>query len=183
LGFPNAGKSTLITSISAARPKIADYPFTTLYPNLGVVKLGPGRSFVMADIPGLVEGAAEGAGLGIQFLKHLSRTSLLLHIIDINPMDASDPAANFKAIEHECAKYSDELAHKESWLVLNKIDTLLPEEVEAKRKDIVQKLNWKGPVYSVCALSGEGTKQLCEDILRHTTESKPNVLDSGTNEQ
>src|SRR4029079_17904452 len=126
VGMPNAGKSTLIQAVSAARPKVADYPFTTLYPNLGVVRVSAERSFVMADIPGLIEGAAEGAGLGVRFLKHVSRTVLLLHMLDILALDESDPVENFKAITNELAKFSPELIEKERWLVLNKIDLLLP---------------------------------------------------------
>lgn len=167
LGLPNAGKSTLIRAISAAKPKVADYPFTTLHPNLGVVKIGPQRSFVVADIPGLVEGAAEGAGLGIQFLKHLSRTGLLLHVVDIKPIDETDPVNNIKIIEKECAKYSEELADKEKWLVLNKIDVLLPEEQTAYCDAIVKRAKWKGSVYKICALSGEGTDKLCQDIMQY----------------
>lgn len=179
LGFPNAGKSTLITSVSAAKPKIADYPFTTLYPNLGVVKLQSSRSFVIADIPGLIEGAAEGAGLGVQFLKHLARTGLLLHMVDINPIDQSDPVANIKAIQHECKKYSEDLAHKETWLVLNKIDTVLPEELDELCNKIVHDSGWKGPVYQICAVSGVGTKPLCQDIMQHIEQP----IDSGLNDQ
>jgi GTP-binding protein len=183
LGFPNAGKSTLITSISAARPKIADYPFTTLYPNLGVVKMGSHRSFVIADIPGLVEGAAEGAGLGIQFLKHLSRTSLLLHVVDLNPIDASDPITNIKAIQHECSKYSEQLAEKPTWLVLNKTDTLLAEEVAELTQKIIKACQWQAPVYQICALSGEGTEQLCWDIMQHIEQQKLSQLDSPSEHQ
>lgn len=183
LGFPNAGKSTLITSVSAAKPKVADYPFTTLYPNLGVVKMGSHRSFVIADIPGLVEGAAEGAGLGIQFLKHLSRTSLLLHVVDINPIDGSDPINNIKAIQHECAKYSDDLANKPTWLVLNKTDTLLTEEVDTLKQQIMADCQWQGPVYQICALSGEGTEQLCWDIMQHVEQEKTRLLDSSPDPQ
>lgn len=174
LGFPNAGKSTLIRTVSAARPKVADYPFTTLHPNLGVVDLKGQRSFVIADIPGLVEGAAEGFGLGIQFLKHLSRTGLLLHIVDINPIDGTEPGKNIRIIQKECAKFSDELAAKETWLVLNKIDTLLPEERDAIAAKIVKAARWRGPVYQICAVSGEGTHQLCEDIMsRLDSERQP----------
>lgn len=193
LGFPNAGKSTLIRAVSAAKPKVADYPFTTLHPNLGVVKIGEQRSFVIADIPGLVEGAAEGAGLGIQFLKHLARTGLLLHIVDVNPIDETDPVKNIAIIQEECAKYGGELTDKETWLVLNKVDILLPEERAAHCKAIVKKSRWKGPVYQICALSGEGTQQLCQDIMQHIEQQRPVVsndiethsqqLDSDTNEQ
>src|SRR5690606_13885700 len=143
LGMPNAGKSTRIRAVSAARPKVADYPFTTLYPNLGVVSVGLHRSFVMADIPGLIEGAAEGAGLGIRFLKHLQRTRILLHLLDIAPLDPeADPVKDAKAIVAELEKFSAELAHKERWLVLNKVDLLPPEEADRHCEDIVRRLQW-----------------------------------------
>jgi GTP-binding protein len=165
LGLPNAGKSTFIRSVSSARPKVADYPFTTLYPNLGVVSVSPHRSFVLADIPGLIEGAAEGAGLGIQFLKHLQRTRLLLHIIDIMPIDESDPVVGARQIIAELEKFSPELAEKPRWLVLNKID-LLP-DTEAKKicEDIVKRLNWQGPVYHISALAKKGVQTLAEDLM------------------
>lgn len=164
LGMPNAGKSSLITAVSAARPKVANYPFTTLYPNLGVVRVSPESSFVIADIPGLIEGAAEGAGLGIQFLKHLSRTGLLLHVVDIAPMDESDPVDNIKVIQKELEKYSEELAGKERWLVLNKADLLLEDEVAALRDRIVEETQWQGPVYVISAVQREGTTQLVNEI-------------------
>lgn len=164
LGFPNAGKSTLIRSVSNATPKVADYPFTTLHPNLGVVRVSEGQSFVMADIPGLIEGAAEGAGLGIRFLKHLSRTALLLHIVDIVPMDGTDPLQSIRAIEKEIRKYSEELGQKERWLVFNKIDLLPEEEREARVEGIIQSLDWKGPVYAISALAHQGTEALCQDL-------------------
>ncbi len=167
LGLPNAGKSTLIRAVSAARPKVADYPFTTLYPNLGVVSVESHRSFVIADIPGLIEGAAEGAGLGIQFLKHVSRTLLLLHMVDVAPFDGSDPVEAVRVIENELAKFSDELARRERWLVLNKLDLLPEEEREQICTDIIERLGWKGPVYQLSALAKEGTARLSQDIMIH----------------
>src|SRR5579871_1955292 len=150
LGLPNAGKSTLIRAVSAARPKVADYPFTTLHPNLGVVSVGPQRSFVMADIPGLIEGAADGAGLGIRFLKHLQRTRVLLHLVDIQPPDpAADPVRDARAIVAELKKFDKELARKPRWLLINKIDLLEPGEAERRAKDIVRRLRWKGRVMLV----------------------------------
>lgn len=166
LGLPNAGKSTLIRSVSAARPKVADYPFTTLYPNLGVVSIEPHRSFVMADIPGLIEGAADGAGLGVRFLKHLSRTGLLLHLIDIAPADAAaDPVADAQAIIKELERFSPELAEKERWLVLNKSDLLDTSAIDAAREDIVAALNFVGPVYVISGLAGTGTRELVTDVM------------------
>jgi len=165
LGLPNAGKSTLIRSISAAKPKIADYPFTTLVPNLGVVRVQQHRSFVVADIPGLIEGASEGAGLGIRFLKHLVRTRLLLHIVDVAPPDGSSPAESVRKISAELEKFSLALAGRERWLVLNKMDMLLEDEQEALRQAVLAELNWRGPVYSISALAGEGTDRLCQDIM------------------
>jgi GTPase len=172
LGLPNAGKSTLIRAVSAARPKVADYPFTTLYPNLGVVRTGMAKSFVMADIPGLIEGASEGLGLGHQFLRHLSRTALLLHLVDMLPVDESDPIANVRVIEAEIAKYSEELLSKPRWLVLNKMDCLLPEEQEAVLARIHNELGWTGPIYMISALSGQGTERLCHNIQTHLEEMK-----------
>ena len=166
LGFPNAGKSSLIRAVSSARPKVADYPFTTLHPNLGVVSLGRGRSFVIADIPGIIEGAAEGAGLGLQFLKHLSRTGLLLHLVDLAPVDDTErPAERVRQIEHELAAYSEELAGKERWLVLNKIDLLDPGEVAGRQAEVVAALGWEGPVFAISALTGEGTQALMARIM------------------
>lgn len=171
LGLPNAGKSTLIRAVSAAKPKVADYPFTTLHPNLGVVSVGVHRSFVMADIPGLIEGAAEGAGLGIRFLKHLQRTRLLLHVVDIAPLDPeADPVKDARAIVAELKKFSAELAQKERWLVLNKLDLLPPDEAEQRCKDVVRRLRWKGPVYRISALARQGTEQLCQDVMTRLEE-------------
>ncbi len=167
LGLPNAGKSTLISTVSSAHPKVANYPFTTLYPNLGVVKVDSYQSFVIADIPGIIEGAAEGAGLGIQFLKHLSRTSLLLHLVDVAPMDeAEDPVESVKVIEKELQKFSDELGQRERWLVLNKIDLLPADEQKAHCDDIVKRLNWKGKVFMISAATGLNAKELTKEIMR-----------------
>jgi GTP-binding protein len=167
LGMPNAGKSSLISRISSARPKVADYPFTTLYPNLGVVSLGSERNFVVADIPGVIEGAAEGAGLGLQFLKHLSRTRLLLHLVDIAPLDSSvDCAAEVKQIDKELSRYSTELVDKERWLVLNKKD-LLPDDVyQERRSALLECVQWDGPVYGISAVTGEGVKNLISDLMQ-----------------
>ena len=172
LGLPNAGKSTLINTISNARPKIADYPFTTLHPNLGVVRVGEFQSFVIADIPGLIEGAAEGLGLGVQFLKHLSRTALLLHLVDILPPDDVDPAESVQSIFRELQKYSEDLAEKPRWLVFNKIDLMFEDEWQARVDDIVQRLKWEGPVYKISAATGEGLRQLCFDIMQWITEPR-----------
>lgn len=168
LGLPNAGKSTLIRAVSAARPKVADYPFTTLHPNLGVVSVGEHRSFVMADIPGLIEGAAEGAGLGIRFLKHLQRTGVLLHLVDIAPLDPdADPVKDARAIVAELKKFSADLAAKERWLVLNKIDLLVPAEVDRRCKDIVRRLRWKGKTFRISGATGQGTQELTQAVMRH----------------
>ena len=176
LGKPNAGKSTLIRAISAARPKVADYPFTTLYPNLGVVRVAEHQSFVVADIPGLIEGAAEGAGLGIQFLKHLSRTGLLLHIVDIAPFDGSDPVQDVKAIAHELEKFSSELGSRERWLVLNKVDLVNDADCEQQCQDIVQALEWQGPVFRISALAKSGTTALVHAIMNHLqAEEQPTL--------
>ena len=161
LGLPNAGKSTLIRAISAARPKVADYPFTTLAPQLGVVRIDEGRSFVVADVPGLIEGAAEGAGLGHQFLRHLQRTRLLLHLVDIAPPDpAADPIAGARAIARELAKYDGDLARKPRWLVLNKLDMVPEDERTARVEAFVKALRWKGPVFGICAIDGTGCREL-----------------------
>jgi len=164
LGMPNAGKSTLITAISNARPKIADYPFTTLYPHLGVVRAGPERSFVVADIPGLIEGAAEGAGLGHQFLRHLQRTRLLLHVVDLAPFDEEgvDPVAQARAIVAELTKYDPALHAKPRWLVLNKMDMIAPDQREARVKDFVRRMRWKGRVFAISALTRDGLDALVQ---------------------
>jgi len=173
LGLPNAGKSTLISQVSAARPKIADYPFTTLYPNLGVVHPEPYQSFVIADIPGLIEGAAEGAGLGIQFLKHLSRTRLLLHLVDIAPTNVDDdPTIAVQTLEKELARYSSELAAKPRWLICNKLDLLPESERDNAINNIVELLGWSGPVYGISAATGWGTKALTHDILGYLSNGQ-----------
>ena len=172
VGLPNAGKSTLIRAMSAARPKVADYPFTTVHPNLGVVSVGPLRSFVMADVPGLIEGAAEGAGLGLQFLKHLQRTGLLLHLVDIAPLDeAASPAADFRGIQNELAKFSDDLGTKPRWLVINKIDLLAVDQLAAAKERLLGELGWDGPVYEVSAVSGEGTETLGQAVMQYLDAS------------
>ncbi len=171
LGMPNAGKSTLIAAISNARPKIADYPFTTLHPNLGVVRVGPEQSFVVADIPGLIEGASEGAGLGHQFLRHLQRTRLLLHIVDAAPFDEGvDPVQQARAIVAELKKYDPALAAKPRWLVFNKLDMVPVQERERRVKDYVRRLRFKGPVFSISALAREGLQGLIEAIYLHISQ-------------
>ncbi|MCD6077496.1 MAG: sub domain protein [Ramlibacter sp.] len=168
LGMPNAGKSTLITAVSNARPKIADYPFTTLHPNLGVVRVGPEQSFVIADVPGLIEGASEGAGLGHQFLRHLQRTRLLLHVVDMAPFDdAVDPVAQAKAIVAELKKYDTALYEKPRWLVLNKLDMVPSDERAARVKDFVKRFKHKGPVFEISALTREGCEPLVKAIWQH----------------
>lgn len=167
LGLPNAGKSTLIRAVSAAKPKVADYPFTTLVPNLGVVRVESHRSFVIADIPGLIEGAAEGAGLGIQFLKHLERCRLLLHVVDVLPADGSDPAENALTIVNELAKYSEKLAGKPRWLVFNKLDLVLEDELEEVVEAVTSALQWDGPVFRIAAASRTHTERLAADILNY----------------
>ncbi len=175
LGMPNAGKSTFIRAVSEAKPKVANYPFTTLIPNLGVVSVVPHRSFVVADIPGVIEGAAEGAGLGIRFLKHVARTGLLLHFVDVTPYDGSAPVDSFKAIENELEKFSEEqageevnkLVNKERWLVINKTDLLAEDEREEKCQAIVDELNWQGPVFNISAMNKQGTRELCFAIMDH----------------
>ena len=172
LGMPNAGKSTFITAVSNARPKIADYPFTTLHPNLGMVRVSHEKSFVIADIPGLIEGAAEGAGLGIQFLRHLQRTRLLLHIVDLAPFDNVDPVKEAKAIVKELQKYDESLYEKPRWLVLNKLD-MVPEDERKKRvKDFIKRFGWKGPVYEISALTRDGCEELVQDIYHYLAEQK-----------
>ena len=168
LGLPNAGKSTLISRVSQARPKIADYPFTTLHPNLGVVSVGPLDSFVMADIPGLIEGAAEGAGLGLRFLKHLQRTRLLLHIVDIAPLDAEhDPVDDAKTVLAELEKFNPELAAMPRWLVCNKSDLLPPEEAQTRCQALAEALGWDGPRFCISAVSNVGTQELLKAIMTH----------------
>jgi len=165
VGFPNAGKSTFIRAVSAATPRVADYPFTTLHPHLGVVQIEPYRSFVIADIPGLIEGAAEGAGLGVQFLKHISRTRLLLHLVDMGGLENElDPIAQVHAIESELKKFDPELLKRPRWLILNKSDLFPTEEREKKAKEIIKKLKWKAPWFMVSALSKEGTWPICLKI-------------------
>ena len=167
LGLPNAGKSTLIRAVSAATPKVADYPFTTLIPSLGVVKVDAHRSFVVADIPGLIEGASEGAGLGIRFLKHLTRNRVLLHLVDVAPIDGSDPAEAACAVIRELERFSPTLAARPRWLVLNKIDLLDEAETAACRERVVAALGWEGPVYEISAVSGQHTNTLCGDLMTH----------------
>lgn len=167
LGLPNAGKSTFIRSVSAATPKVADYPFTTLHPYLGVVRVNVNQSFVIADIPGLIEGAAEGAGLGIRFLKHLERTKVLLHLIDIAPLDESDPVESFRVIEAELQKYSENLATKPRWLIFNKIDLLTKEEAENQCHSIVEQLGWTGPIFKISAIKKSGTQELCYKLMEY----------------
>ncbi len=172
LGLPNAGKSTFIRSVSSAKPKVADYPFTTLYPNLGVVKVDYERSFVIADVPGLIEGASEGVGLGIQFLKHLSRTRLLLHLVDVAPFDGTDPAESVDKIAAELGRFSPDLAARDRWLVLNKVDLLAPEEVESRCDEIVRKLGWQGPVFRISAISKQGTRELTFKVMEFLEERR-----------
>jgi GTPase len=178
LGMPNAGKSSLITAISNARPKIADYPFTTLHPNLGVVRVAAEQSFVVADIPGLIEGASEGAGLGHLFLRHLQRTHLLLHLVDFAPFDdAVDPVAQAKAIVGELKKYDQALFEKPRWLVLNKMDMVPVEDREKRVKDFVKRFKWKGPVFQISALTREGCEPLIRAIYKHVSTLKNVVPD------
>lgn len=178
LGLPNAGKSTLISAVSHAKPRIADYPFTTLYPNLGVVRVGLLQSFVMADIPGLIEGAAEGAGLGIRFLKHLQRTRLLLHLVDIAPLDdAIDPADSVRAVANELEKFSTELSESPRWLVINKVDLLAADARAQKRDALVAELDWDGPVFEVSAATGEGLDELAQAAMRALERMEDESLD------
>ncbi|MBL8349305.1 MAG: GTPase ObgE [Burkholderiaceae bacterium] len=172
LGLPNAGKSTLITAISNARPKIADYPFTTLHPNLGVVRAGPERSFVVADLPGLIEGAADGAGLGHLFLRHLQRTRLLLHVVDMAPFDGADPVAQAKGIVQELRRYDEALYRKPRWFVLNKLDMVPSEEREARVRDFVRRMRWKAPYFQVSALAREGLDPMVQAIYEHVAAHK-----------
>lgn len=170
VGLPNAGKSTLISAMSAARPKIADYPFTTLYPSLGVVSVSRYRSFVIADLPGLIEGAAEGAGLGIRFLKHVTRTRLLFHVVDVLPVDESNPVDSVLAITNELAKFSEDLINKERWLVLNKIDLLPPDEVMNHCDAIIKALNWQGRVFIISGQTGQGLNELTQAAMQYLDE-------------
>lgn len=173
LGMPNAGKSSLIRAVSSARPKVADYPFTTLHPNLGVVRVDELRSFVIADIPGVIEGAAEGAGLGLQFLKHLSRTGLLLHVVDVAPYESQEsPVESARKIIREVEKWSDDLAHKPRWLVLNKVDILPDDEVQAHCDAIVKELDWQGPVFMISAISQQGTQGLMYAIMEFLEQQR-----------
>ncbi len=177
LGLPNAGKSTLIAAMSAAKPRIADYPFTTLHPNLGVVRVGQLQSFVMADIPGLIEGASEGAGLGIRFLKHLSRTRLLLHVVDVAPLDEQvRPAESVTAVVRELEAFSSELARMPRWLVLNKIDLLDADELARRRQQLVDDLAWDGPVFEVSAATGRGTDALGQAVIRELERQRADDL-------
>ena len=170
VGLPNAGKSTLVRAVSAARPKVADYPFTTLIPNLGVVRRGPDRSFVMADVPGLIEGASGGAGLGIRFLRHLSRTRVLLHLVDLAAADEADPADRVWIIERELAAFDPELARRERWLVPTKLDLVPPAERAGAVAALVERAGWDGPVHPVSALTRDGTEALSEALMRHVED-------------
>ena len=183
LGMPNAGKSSLIRTISSARPRVADYPFTTLHPNLGVVRVDEERSFVVADIPGVIEGAAEGAGLGIRFLKHLARTRLLLHLVDIAPFDEQiDPAAQVQAIIEELRAFGGDLAARERWLVLNKADLLDADELARRREALLAALAWDGPVYTLSAVTGEGTRELVSDLAARLGRGRTVKAEPGLDE-
>ena len=178
LGLPNAGKSTFIRSVSAAKPKVADYPFTTMVPNLGVVSVAKHKSFVIADIPGLIEGASEGAGLGIRFLKHLVRTRILLHIVDMNPYDGSTPAENAQVIVNELEKFSPELVNRERWLLLNKLDLVPEEEREERCQSVIEALDWHDrPVYNISAIRKDGTQQVAYDIMSFLEERAAAMAD------
>lgn len=172
VGLPNAGKSTFIRAVSSATPKVADYPFTTLHPHLGVVKVGAYKSFVIADIPGVIEGASEGAGLGIQFLKHIARTQLLLHIVDVAPIDGTDPVESFKAIENELKSYSEELFERERWLVLNKVDLIPEVDRTAHCQALVDRIEWRGTVYKISAIAKENTDNLCMALMNQIEANK-----------
>ncbi|MDA1244524.1 MAG: Obg family GTPase CgtA [Proteobacteria bacterium] len=179
LGLPNAGKSTLIRAVSAATPKVANYPFTTLVPNLGVVSLGMERSFVIADIPGLIEGASEGAGLGFRFLKHLSRTRLLLHLVDVLPMDQEDPVETAVKIAAELAKFSPTLAAKDRWLVLNKIDIIEPEALAEIKVRMREALNWEGKIFEISGINGQGCDELCNALMDEIIIHRERLLNDG----
>jgi GTP-binding protein len=183
LGLPNAGKSTFISQVSAAQPKVANYPFTTLYPNLGVVTLKDVRSFVIADVPGLVEGAADGAGLGIQFLRHLTRTRLLLHLVDMAPADVKqDPVESVQTINKELERYSEALGSQEQWLVLNKMD-LVPEDIrEELCQEVIDRLGWQGKVYRISGQSGEGCDALCDDVMAYLEDIREQEQPSATDD-
>jgi GTP-binding protein len=172
LGLPNAGKSTLIRAVSAAKPKVADYPFTTLVPNLGVVSVEAHRSFVMADIPGLIEGASDGAGLGIRFLKHLTRNRILLHLVDMAPYDGVEPADAALTIVRELERFSPTLAQRERWLVLNKSDLVDAETFAQRRSAVLAALDWHGRVYSIAAIRSEGTAAMCGDLMSYLEECR-----------
>jgi GTPase len=174
LGLPNAGKSSLIRQVSSARPRVADYPFTTLHPSLGVVRVARSRSFVIADIPGITEGAAEGAGLGLRFLKHLARTHLLLHLVDIAPPDGgTSPLQAVRQVQEELAKHGEGLEAKERWLVLNKTDLLKPGELVRRRAELTAVLAWRGPIHEISALTGAGTERLMEDLMMRLETLRP----------
>ena len=179
LGFPNAGKSTFIRAVSSATPKVADYPFTTLYPNLGVVSVEMDRSFVIADIPGLIEGAADGAGLGVQFLRHVQRTRVLLHLVDMAPFeDGVDPVQQVRAIEHELRRHDPAMLEKPRWLVLNKADLLDPEEARERAEAVVRELDWKAPWYLVSAIGREGTWPIMLKVQAFFDEQKAAALEA-----
>jgi GTP-binding protein len=185
VGLPNAGKSTLLRALSAARPKVAPYPFTTLHPHLGVVAVGSGpwQSFVLADIPGLIEGAAEGAGLGHRFLRHVQRCRLLLHVVDAAPLEGTaTPAEQVRSVERELARFSAELAARPRWLVLNKMDLVAPEEREAVRERLLEALDWRAPCYAMSAATGDGCMELAQAAMRELAESAPAVTDEGDTE-
>ena len=184
LGLPNAGKSTFIRAVSAAKPKVADYPFTTLVPSLGVVRMDHEQSFVVADIPGLIEGASEGAGLGIRFLKHLERCRVLLHLVDIAPIDESDPVENAKVIINELNQYSENLAQKPRWLVFNKIDVIGEEEAAERAKAIVEGMGWEGKYYMISAANREGVNALCWDVMNFiNTQPKAMAIEESAPEK
>ena len=177
LGFPNAGKSTLISAVSAARPKVADYPFTTLYPNLGVVRIGPDKSFVIADIPGVISGAAQGAGLGLQFLRHLQRTRLLWHLVELAPLDGSSPAQQVRDLEHELAEFSQELASKPRWLVLTKCDVLGKDEVDAAVQSVLEALDWTQPYFVISSVAQKGLQPLLHASMDSFSEEEEAELE------